>query len=57
MEDAAKIQSFIEDCQQSGFSQYKAARHVMSEFGLNWQKAYYRVRKFWNPPTQGRSHA
>lgn len=54
MGDEQKIREFIQDLQYRGYSKYAATQEVMTEFELYFQKAYYRVRKYWNPPSLGK---
>lgn len=50
-DEMVKVQHFVQDLQRRGYSKYASTQEVQTEFELSWQRAYYRVRKFWNPPT------
>lgn len=43
-----EIGKFVRDLQRRGYTKYRCTLEVMFEFDMDYGRAYYRVRKYWN---------
>lgn len=47
------VQDFVRDLQRRGYTKYAATKELEVEAELTYEKSYYLVRKYWQPPTVG----